>query len=342
MDARWFRLARKILASNFERLKYPYKLTYVVTKECHSQCLNCDIWKVKPHNELTLAEVSTLAKNSPFLSWVDFTGGEPTDRQDFVDVVQAFVESCPDLLLVHFPTNGLKPKRIAQVADSLKNLRDAMLVITVSIDGPPELNDKLRGIPKDFARAVETYTLLKAMPHVRVYIGMTLYPENTHLVKETVAAIAEQVPGFSYADIHLNIPHVSAHYYENSATAPKATLQMADAVEELMKLRGIPLKPFEWVERLYQRKVRRYLASGITPIGCASLMSSCFLAENGTLYPCIIWSEPLGNIRDHGCSLVPLLRSPKARELRAAIKLKQCPNCWTPCEAYQSLAASLL
>ena len=100
MPKRWVKLGTKVMQTNFESLSRPYKLTYVITKECHSKCINCEIWKVKPKNELTLEEITEFAKNSPFLSWVDFTGGQPTDRPDFVEIVQTFLEHCDDLLLV--------------------------------------------------------------------------------------------------------------------------------------------------------------------------------------------------------------------------------------------------
>ena len=111
-------------------------------------------------NELSLDEVRKVAAANPFLQWIDFTGGEPTDRPDFVEVVQAFSDACPDLLVVHFPTNGIATKRITENVDELQNTLKAQLVVTVSIDGPPELNDRLRGIRNDFAHAVDTFASL--------------------------------------------------------------------------------------------------------------------------------------------------------------------------------------
>ncbi len=338
----WAKLFNKVIKANFNRLDRPFKLTYVVTKECHSKCLNCDIWKVKPKNELTLDEVRSLAKNSPFLSWIDFTGGEPTDRKDFVELVGTFLENVPDLLLVHFPTNGLKPKRIIPAAQEILKMKVPRLVVSVSIDGPQEVNDRLRGIPGDFERACETYMGLRALKKVHTYIGMTLYQENVSLVKETVANISRLVPSFSFRDLHVNIPHVSEHYYGNLAAKPEVTKEMVLVIDELMKLRGIPRQPFEWVERMYHRRVRSYIESRKTPENCASLMASCYLSENGTVYPCNIWNEPLGNIRDFGYSLLPILESQKAKMLRKELLNKNCPNCWTPCEAYQTLAANIL
>jgi len=342
MHASWLRLAGKVLASNFDRLRRPYKLTYVVTKECHSRCVNCDIWRIAPRNELTLDEAEKLATNSPFLSWVDFTGGEPTDRPDFVEVVEAFLRRCPELLLIHFPTNGLRPDRITACAERIARLRPPRLVVSVSIDGPPQHNDRLRGVPGDFRNAATTYRQLSKLPGVEAFVGMTLYPENMSMVDQTVQAIRELVPEFSYRKLHVNLPHISGHYYQNDALPPRLNADMIRTVDDLMTRRGLPRHPFEWVERMYHRKVKDYVNTHRCPVRCASLMASCYLAEDGTVYPCSIWNAPLGNIRDHGYSLVPLLEHDTATRRRQEIAAGSCPHCWTPCEAYQSLAANLL
>ncbi len=342
MLQRWLNLSGKILAANFGRLDAPFKLTFVVTKECHSKCVNCLIWQVKPSGELTLDEIRQFAKNSPYLSWIDFTGGEPTDRDDFVELVGAFVENCPHLLFVHFPTNGLKTKRIAEMAQRIASLRGPRLVVSVSIDGPREVNDRLRGIPGDFERAVDTFARLKELKRVRSYIGMTLYRENVSLIEQTVSEIQAKLPSFHFRDLHVNLSQVSPHFYENSAIPLDPTPEMNAAIDRLMKRRGMPRSLFDFVERMYHRRVRQYLATRECPQDCASLMASVYLSEQGTVYPCLVWNEPLGNIRDTNYSLEPILRSSRAGELRRQLLLKQCPNCWTPCEAYQTLASNIL
>lgn len=341
MVTKWAKLASKVLASNAGRLQHPYKLTYVVTKECHSKCQNCDIWKLKPQNELTLGEIEKFTRNTPYLSWVDFTGGEPTDRKDFVEVIACFLQNCPDLLLIHFPTNGLVPGRIEDVAQRILKLRPPRFVVSVSIDGPPEINDQLRGIPNDFARAVETYRRLSAMDGLDVYVGMTLYRQNVKHIEATVEAIKQILPTFSYANLHVNIAHVSEHYYGNRVQEQEDRQSISAGVQSLMRQRGFPKTPFELMEKAYHKHVRKYLEDGKCPVPCSSLTASCYMAEDGTVYPCTIWNAPLGNIRDTGYSLEPLLRSEKAVELRGLIRQERCPHCWTPCEAYPTLLAHL-
>ena len=235
----WSRLGLRTAAAAAGVESRPTKLIFVVTKRCHSRCVYCDIWKVKDtpgglDDELTLDEVRAVARANPFLQWIDFTGGEPTDRPDFVEVVQAFADACPDLLLVHFPTNGIATKRIEETVRRLQAAIRARLVVTVSIDGPPELNDRLRGIRNDFAHAVDTFAVLRQLlgPE-QVYVGMTLHGHSgscghttSSLVEQTFAAINDArtkrgAPAIGWDSFHLNIPHFSSHYYGNAASGER-------------------------------------------------------------------------------------------------------------------------
>jgi len=204
----WSRFALRTAAAASGIEGRPTKLNFVVTKRCASRCVYCDIWKVKDtpgglDGELSLDEVQAVAAANPYFQWIDFTGGEPTDRPDLVSVIQAFARACPDLLLVHFPTNGIATKRIEQAAMEISQTVRARLVVSVSIDGPPELNDRLRGIRNDFAHAVDTFAVVRRLlGPAHVFVGMTLHGHQascgqttSELVARTFAAVNEALRG---------------------------------------------------------------------------------------------------------------------------------------------------
>lgn len=343
----------------------PTKLMFVVTKRCHSRCVYCDIWKVKDtpgalDRELSLEEIRSVAAANPFLQWIDFTGGEPTDRPDFVDVVQAFDAACPDLLLAHFPTNGIATKRITAIVRELRSSIRARLIVTVSIDGPPELNDRLRGIRNDFTHAINTFAALRhLLGPENVFVGMTLHGNkqstgrtSSELVEDTFAAVnaalvAQGEPAIGWASLHLNIPHFSQHYYGNTASRAGDGFGGAAHRSEIaaaLKLAASRPKrggaPMRAIERIYRSEAMRYLATGRTHIVCSALLSTIYLAETGEVYPCTIWNRPLGNVRDHDYALMPIVEAARAVGVRRQIAGGACPNCWTPCEAYPAIAAS--
>ena len=366
----WSRFGLRTAAAAAGRASTPTKLIFVVTKRCHSRCVYCDIWKVKDtpgglDNELSLEEVRKVAAANPFLQWIDFTGGEPTDRPDFVEVVQAFSDACPDLLVVHFPTNGIATKRITETVQKLQASLRAQLVVTVSIDGPPELNDRLRGIRNEFAHAVDTFaSLRRLLGPGQVFVGMTLHGHKastglttSELVESTFAAVnaalvQRQEAPIDWGTFHLNIPHLSQHYYGNAASGEKSTEKdgfggEVHRAEIAAALRLAANKPkhggapvMRAVERIYRAEAMKYLATGKTSITCSALLSTSYLSEKGEVYPCTIWDQPLGNVRDSNYALMPHIEAARRNGIRQAVVEQKCPNCWTPCEAYPAIGAS--
>lgn len=321
----------------------PYKLNFVVTKECHSKCLNCHIWKEVPKNELTLSEINQIAANSPFLSWINFTGGEPTDRKDFPQIVKAFIDQCPDLYLIHFPTNGLNTKRIIAASETILEYNPPNLMVTVSFDGPPEVHDQLRGVKGNFHQSINTMKkLLELGSPLQVFVGMTLYPENHHLISETIQSIAERIPLFNPEHFHINLPNISEHFYGNQEQTKPPSTSMLESLTLYRKNRKFSLSPMNWIERRYEMLAKEFLKTGKTPLECAAMLTSCFLSAQGELFPCTIWNQPLGSVKQTNYNLLPLLNSPQALQLREKIETKNCPNCWTPCEAYQTILANVV
>lgn len=283
-----------VLKSNFGLLKNPYKLNFVITKSCNSKFLNCHIWKVKPENEITLLEIDSIAKNSPYLKWVDLTGGEPTNRTDFVDIVKVFNKRCKSLLYVHFPTNGILTDKIYLMTKEISKLGNFKTVVTVSIDEPERVNDHLRGVSGDFKKAVNTYKKLKGIKNVDVYIGCTLFNSNYQYIEDFYKELKESIPNLKFKDLHFNLGHVSEHFYENT-----------------------------------------------TPLKCLSGISSLYISEHGMVYPCSMWDYPIQNLREVDYNIENIKSS---KEYHKAIKLidqKKCSQCWTPCEAYQSIIGNI-
>ena len=50
-------LAAKATEANFRRLDHPFKLTFCITYWCNYKCQTCNIWQMKPRDELKLDEI---------------------------------------------------------------------------------------------------------------------------------------------------------------------------------------------------------------------------------------------------------------------------------------------
>lgn len=340
---RYFDLAKNVIGSNFKRLDFPYKLTFVVTYWCNYRCKTCNIWQMKPKDELSLPEIEEFFRKSNKFNWIDFTGGEVWLRKDFTRIVGAALRYCPNLVAVHFPTNGYLTEQIVRGVQQIMEMRPAKLVITVSTDGDEAVNDDVRGIQGGWRRQIETYRRLHALAGVKVFLGMTLSALNADEYDRAFAAAKTECPWLEPKDFHMNIAHESAHYYRNtgSGITNHDTERVVQQVGRYRSLRGLPLRPLDMLEWRYLKHAEKYLRTGLTPMRCHALHSSCFIDSWGNVYPCGMYNAKIANIRDHGLDLQAVWNLLRTRQLQQEIWEYRCPQCWTPCEAYQSLLGNL-
>lgn len=341
------KLAKNIALSNVRELSAPYKMTYALTYRCQCRCSMCGIWRKGPFRELTLDQITEFFRNTEGLSWVNLTGGEIFLRQDLLDVLAAMAKHCRDLYLLNFPTNGYETDVIVTtVKRMLASMPFPKVLITVSLDGPSDLHDAIRNVPASWDRAVETYRRLRLLRNNRfaVYFGMTLQRANAHAFEETVRAVRERINDIRYQDFHVNIAHTSQHYYGNAGCGVgEDKPQLLRQLEQIEALRrGNRFHPVNFLEQRYQRMASSYLTSNKTPVACQALAASFFMDPAGTVYPCTIFDEPIGNIQEFGYCFHDLWNAGKRRGVRREIRNRNCPHCWTPCEAYQSILANLL
>jgi len=330
---RYASLLAPVLRSQRGRLPAPWKVTLATTYVCNHRCTHCGIWTRQPKNELTTSEFASFFAANPSIRWLDLTGGEPTSRPDLPAIIEA-AATLPDLLVLHFPTNGTLPHKAAEAARVAVAATPAKVIVTVSLDGPPAVHDRMRGVAGAWNGALDTYRAIDGIPGAEVVFGMTLNQDNAHAVDETVASLQAQLGAFAPDALHLNVAQRSAHYYGN------ADMPLPDPAQTQAALRSPPLRsPTAALERAYRALVPAYLKSGASPVRCQALSASCFVDPWGTVYPCITEDRPLGSLRERGWSLADLWRdtADAADDMAAG----RCDGCWTPCEAYPSLLGAL-
>jgi radical SAM protein with 4Fe4S-binding SPASM domain len=245
--------------------------------------------------------------------------------------------------LLHFPTNGFLTDRIVASVERIAG-RGPRTIVTVSLDGDETLNDEIRGIKGGFRRQIETFKALKGIPGITAVLGVTLSSYNLGTFAQTFAACAREYPRLTMDDVHLNVAQVSGHYYGNEGEDhirpdPESVRK---EVDQYLRLRGRARSPEQLVENTYLGYLDKFLKTGRTPMPCHALRSSCFIDPWGVVFPCITYSKPIGSLRETGMRLEPIWNSPETVALQREIWSGQCPQCWTACEAYQSILGNVL
>jgi radical SAM protein with 4Fe4S-binding SPASM domain len=317
----------------------PLKLNFCLTYWCQYKCKTCNIWQRRPIDELTTAEIVAFVRENPHINWVDLTGGEIFLRRDIDEIFDAILSGWSRLALLHFPTNGFQTDRIVSATERIARRKLTRTIVTVSVDGDEALNDEIRGIKGGFRRQMETFRALRRIPGVEVALGMTLSSYNAGAFEQTFAACARECPGLSVDDVHLNVAQRSSHYYGNGemdAMQPDSAIARIE-MQKYRRLRGAPRSPRQILENAYLKHLDRFLQTGRTPMPCHALRASCFIDPWGVVYPCITYSRPMGRLRDTNMRLDPIWNGPDVARVQGEIWKGQCPQCWTACEAYQSI-----
>jgi MoaA/NifB/PqqE/SkfB family radical SAM enzyme len=341
------KLAYHVVRSNLTELAYPYRLTFAVTSRCQAQCIMCNIWQKPVENELSLDEIEQVFSRYKRFSWVNLTGGELFMRSDFTEIVRIIDRNSPQLYLLNFSTNGyLTDTIVAAVREILEQTSIPRLLVSVSLDGPPELHDRIRGLPGSWERAIATFRQLRELCSRKfsVYLGYTLQDANLDALDATMAAARQELGSLSIDEFHMNIAHVSGHYYANNAFSgipePDAARRVLGRISVARKRRLFD--PVSMLEHRYQKLARIYQQTGITPLPCQAAGVSCFVDPGGNVYPCSTFAVPIGSLRESGYDLAVIWRSADRSTIRQSVLDGSCPGCWTPCEAYQTILANLL
>jgi radical SAM protein with 4Fe4S-binding SPASM domain len=335
--------AAAIAKANVTRLSGPLKINLCVTYACQYRCKTCNIWQRKPTNELTRDELLSFVEKNRDAHWLDITGGEIFLRKDILDIFDAVASTWRRLAVLHFPTNGFLTDAIVTAAERLARQSSMMTIITVSLDGDEQMNDLVRGIKGGFRRQIETFRALRKIKGIRAVLGMTLSRFNAGAYEHTLAACQREIPGLRPDEFHLNVAQTSSHYYGNAGDGIEATRDAVAGDIAAYRAHGHGAPSISsLIERTYLNHLDVFLRTRTTPMPCHALRSSCFVDPWGTVFPCITYSKPIGTLRDTAMDLAPIWKSHEASKLQSEIWRGECPQCWTACEAYQSILGNLV
>jgi MoaA/NifB/PqqE/SkfB family radical SAM enzyme len=179
-------LARRFLRLDYLCLNghsfYPDFITILITKRCNFNCRRCAS-KSPGIQEESFRELSTqelkkfIEQVSFFRPFIYFSGGEPLLRKDIFEIIK-FIKS--KRMLTGLVSNGsfLDENNVNAILDS------GLDFFSVSIDGPRDYHDSVRGIEGAFDKAVRGLKLLikarleRKVSHPHIRIASIIDPQN--------------------------------------------------------------------------------------------------------------------------------------------------------------------
>lgn len=298
-------------------MKTVTQASLITTYRCNAKCNMCNIWhhQTKPEEELD----SSFYEKLPAGLRINITGGEATIRKD---IDKIFGILYPKASLLELSTNGYNTDTIVALAKKYPNI-----LIRVSLEGLPALNDLKRGTHNGFDHALRTMLELKKTKCKNIGFSVVISPDNyqdlIHLYDLCVALDVE---------LGNSVVHNSWYFHkeDNEIASQEALKQHELFVRALLqsKRRSIKKRLKDYGRAYFNKSIHRRLRGdepGYRP-QCGALNDFYFVDPFGNVSPCNGSGEEwmIGNIKDD--SIENILNSEKAQE--AARKVAQCQrNC---------------
>ena len=299
--------------------------------QCNCRCVMCDIWKIRDPKEITPALLETQLDSFRKLGvkWVVLSGGEP-QRNPQVCVLARMLHDLgiQVTLLTAGTLLSAEAELLAAVIDD----------VIVSLDGPPAVHNRIRGISRGFELLVNgVHELRRFRPEIVVRARCTVQKENHVSLRATVqSAKALGLNSISFLAVDavsgaFNHPQGWTQPNVDSVTLDSQQVETLEKeMEDLIHEYASDLKSGFVVEtpeklRRIVRQFRVYLgqAQPVAP-RCNAPWVSAVVGAEGDVRPCF-FHPAFGNIHDH--SLEQIVNSPQAVQFRAELNIADNPIC---------------
>ncbi|MDI6808905.1 MAG: radical SAM protein [Candidatus Eisenbacteria bacterium] len=290
----------------------PVSIVIAVTYGCNSRCLTCDIWQMERGQELDPGSYERLPAS---LRYINISGGEPFMREDLFDVVSVIKRRCPESHII-ISTNGLLPDRVERMMKKM-----TWVGVRVSLDAVGSEDDRVRGIPGSFEKAMQTIDVLRGIGVEDLGVSATISRHNPG------GALAVK----KYAEReNLEFSSVVAHsgplyFGDKRGSSPDPEV----AERELLEIRNNELSSMNvkaWFRAYYTDGLIDYAKGLPRRIRCYGGRIAIYLTPGGDVYPCNILPDRMGNILEDSYETI-------ASHSKAIFeKVDSCPvQCWMSC-----------
>ena len=328
---------RDLLNSYVARFKpiHPTVLIFHCTFVCDARCEMCSNWQRGDRkSDMTLEQIDRVFQ-SPLWKNVEMcmlSGGEPTTRNDMVEVSQVFLDRLPKLRKYGINTTGLTPHRaipmITRVAEACHE-KGVIFSCRVSIDGVGEMHNEVRQVKNGFAKANETISAMRKLQQRVPFnfgVSATIFNKNIDDCDNILAWAKKEG-----LDIVFNMVRFSDPMLGNADLA--MTVKPIGRDEERLRqffLERVRMDPMMDGQNYIHMHYADMIGNGYhREAPCPFQTQGIMLNPDGGLFFCEN-SDVVGNVlTDDPQELYFRVTSQKHRDW---IRDQQCPTCLSPCQ----------
>jgi MoaA/NifB/PqqE/SkfB family radical SAM enzyme len=318
-----YKMNRKFGFPRIMPMNYTLSLLYT----CNSRCKTCNIWKKEAKN-LSVSEIEyTFSKIGKVPYWVTISGGEPFLRKDLPKICKVIYRNSRPAIL-NIPTNGILTNQIVNFVDQITDeCPKTQVIINLSIDGIDEQHDKIRQIPGNYKKVINTFNKLNKLKKKNLSIGIHTVISKFNVKDFTYIAntLMEKNPDSYITEIAEERNELDTM---NSNITPDQ-LSYRSAIDFLIhrikngKFKGMN-KITQGFRIEYYNLVKSILRDKKQVIPCYSGIASAQISPDGDIWSCCIKANSLGNLRNHDYDFKRIWFGRRARKERKSIINKEC------------------
>lgn len=313
---------------------HPTLLLLWLNNRCNARCPMCEIWRERNSAFIDVREIEPMVEQWVALGVREVElCGEPTLHPQLEEVCHVIRARGID---IRFLSNGLLLKKHAPViAEFGKSL-------TISLDGPPPIHNKMRNVPTAYQRLTEGVAELRALsPWIPIHGRCVVHRYNYRHLQRTVDTARDlHLTDISFLGLDISSRAFGRDKLDEPPLAVADLMigadeipALRDAVEILIKEENASLGRFVRESATVLRSVLIEhveahwfpLCGEHRPIRCNVPWTSAVIEFDGSVRPC--WFLPAyGNLREYP-SLHALLTSPAASQYRSNLDVASHPTC---------------
>ena len=291
------------------------RILYIPTLRCNCNCMHCGQHRLKDAEcspDLVERRLLEYGYNCGMLS---ITGGEPFLKAELPEAIANIINQLGTQ--VDFTTNGTCLPSIKKLVNLIND--KSKLQFSISIDGLPEIHDKIRELSGCFEQALETVKYLKDSG-IEVKINTVIQPSNIDVLEEFERYIKTEVDEntvISWIVLNAQISKDEEFPYSK---------------EKLEEVRKRATANFD----------KAYLDTkgSIKIKNCHAGESSIVIAPTGEVYACLTAHDyidvenrqnyKIGDLRTQ--TLYDIEKEMQSSNAKFKKYVHNCKGCWNPCE----------
>jgi MoaA/NifB/PqqE/SkfB family radical SAM enzyme len=292
------------------------ELAIMPTYRCHSRCQMCHIWKhpSRTEDEIRLDQIDGLPGG--FVR-INIGGGEPTLRSDILEIVDVLSKKT---LHLEMSTTGYLTDRLVSIVKRHPTIR-----IRISLEGLPEVNDRIRGLKNGFDHAMRSMLRLKELGARDVGFAITISHRNSDQLVDLYHLCALMGIEFAQCVVHdawqFRIPDNAIENQEEVIGEIKRFIR--ELLQSKRRERFLRVK--DWFRAYVNRGFINFVRGDRRLLPCGAGRDIVFIDPYGDVYPCNALKESMGNVRN--ADFEEIWMGTPARRIRQAVS-RCSKNCW--------------